>query len=72
MQQIENSMCDCSALRSMQNRKEKNEILWTWFYVRIKKNRGLLFWVSACVRNAVCLHLCFSYCRRGSPWDIEG
>ena len=32
-----------------------------------EENGDLLVWVSACVRNAVCLHLCFSYCRPGSP-----
>lgn len=36
-----------------------------------KEIGDLLVWVSVCVRN-VCLHLCFSYYRLGSPWDIEG
>lgn len=40
--------------------------------VNDEDNGDLLVWVSACVRNAVCLHLCFSYYRLGSPWDIEG
>lgn len=47
---------------------QKSKILWTQLTMRKIETCSL----GLCLCEECCLHLCFSYYRLGSPWDIEG